>query len=156
MSDFVEERIVKVVFDTEASDSAGVSNKTATAHPSGVFIPKNAIITNAFYEVNTQFTTAGADAGTLAIMVHDAGDLLGTIAVSAAGNVLDTGTIRGTLIGSPAMADGNHEAAVDWAATKVATYKKVHLADEEVTFTIATQAFTAGKLTLYIEYIVGE
>ena len=55
MSDFKTNRLVKVVFDSAGTDSAGISNKTIAAHPSGVFIPDNAIILNAFYEVNTTF-----------------------------------------------------------------------------------------------------
>jgi len=152
-SDFLNKSLVKVVFDTDANDSAGVSNKTAAAHPSGVFIPDNAIITNAFYEVNTTFTTAGADAGTIAIMIEGAGDLVVAIAVSAAGNIFDAG-IHGTLAGSVIMRTVAGDTGILAAAGKVATYIKVD-GQEEVTFTVATQALTAGKLTLYIEYVVG-
>ena len=158
MSDFLEKKLVKVVFDTAASDSAGVSNKTVAAHPSGVFIPDNAIITRAFYEVNTTFTTAGADAGTIGIGVEGVGagteDLKVAIAVSAAGDVWDEG-LHGTLAGSPALGDdAAHTDSIMWAALKAASYVKT-TGHEEVTFNVATQALTAGKLTLYIEYVVG-
>ena len=157
MSDFLEKKMVQVVFDTASTDSAGVANTTVAAHPSGVFIPDNAIITNAFYEVNTLFTTAGADAGTIGIGVENAAagteDLVVAIAVSDAGNVWDAG-IHSTLAGNYAMPDGTHETAIEDAALKVASYVKT-TGNEEVTFNVAVQALTAGKLTLYIEYVVG-
>ena len=85
MSDFLGKRIIKVVFDTAGTDSAGVANTTIAAHPSGVFIPDNAIVTNAFYEVNTTFTSDATDAGTIAISIEGADDVVAAIAISAGG-----------------------------------------------------------------------
>lgn len=154
MSEFIEKKLVKVVFDTAASDSAGVANTTVAAHPSGVFIPDNAIITDAFYEVNTTFVSAGADAGTIAIHLEGADDLVAAIAISDASNVWDAG-IHGTLASAATLgADVAHTDAIMYAALKVASYIKVD-GQEEVTFTVGGQVLSAGKLTLYIEYVVG-
>ena len=158
MSEFIEKKVVKVVFDTAGTDSAGVANTTVAAHPSGVFIPDNAIITRAFYEVNTTFVSGGADAGTIGIGVEGVGagteDLKVAIAISDAGNVWDAG-IHGTLAGSPALGDdAAHTDAIMWAALKAASYVKT-TGHEEVTFNVAGQVLSAGKLTLYIEYVVG-
>lgn len=157
MSEFTGKQVVQVVFDTAGTDSAGVANTTIAAHPSGVIIPDNAIITNAFYEVNTLFTSAGADAGTIGIGVEGVGagteDLVVAIAISAAGDIWDAG-IHSTLAGSYAMADASHETAVQDAGLKAASYVKI-TGNEEVTFNVAGQVLTAGKLTLYIEYVVG-
>jgi len=155
MSDFVIERTVKVVFDTEANDNSGVANTTIAAHPSGVFIPDNAIITHAFYEVNTTFTSAGADAGTIAIHVESADDLVAAIAISDATNVWDAG-IHGTLaIPGTGANDAAHNTAVECIALEAAAYIKT-AGVEDVTFTVAGQVLATGKLTLYITYVVGD
>ena len=151
MSDFLNKRLIAVVFDTAANDSAGTSNKTVAAHPTGVFIPDNAIITNAFYEVNTTFTSS-TDGATIAIMTEGAGDVKAGIAISDATNVWDAG-IHAGLPGNFAL-DGNALTAIAMAAAKSASYIKVD-GQEEVTFTVGVEALTAGKLTLYIEYVVG-
>jgi len=160
MSDFLTKRIVKVTYDTAANDAQGVSNKTIAAHPTGVFIPDNAIITNAFYEVETTFTSDATDAGTIAIHIESAGDLVAAIAISATGDIWDGGGaiagVHGTLVGSPILganaADG--DTAIEYAAIKADSFIKV--ADvEEVTFTVAVEPLLLGKLHLYIEYVMG-
>ena len=151
MSDFLERRLIKVVFDTASTDSAGVSNKTAAAHPSGIFVPDNAIITKAFYEVNTGFSTVGGDAGTIAIHVEGGNDIVSTMSVADAGNIWDAG-LHSTIVNNWTCTSANTE--IVEAALQADSWIKV--ADhEEVTFTVATQVLTAGKLTLYIEYVTG-
>lgn len=154
MSDFKNKRLIKFEFDHAGTDSAGVSNSTTAAHPTGVFIPDNAIITDAFYEVSESFTSTGGDAGTLALNIEGAGDLVAATAVGAA-TVWGAG-IKGTLAGSLAYgADAAHDTAIEVAALKAATYVKVG-GQEEVTFTVGNaQTLSAGHLTLFIEYVVG-
>jgi hypothetical protein len=153
MSDFLNKRLVKVVFDTAANDSAGVSNKTAAAHPTGIFIPDNAIITSAFYEVNTTFTSA-TDTATIAIMVEGAGDVVAALAINDGTNIWDAG-VHGTIVGAPTLgADSSHDTAIEVGALTAASFIKVADA-EEVTFTVGTDVLTAGKLTLYLEYVTG-
>ena len=154
MSDFLEKRLIKVVFDTAGTDSADVSNKTVAAHPSGVFIPDNAIITNAFYEVNTIMNST-ADTATIAIMAKGANDLVSAIAINDGTNVWDAG-IHGTLATAPNLgADGSHDTALKVIALYAALMVKID-GQEEITFTVGTQALLTGKLTLYIEYVIGE
>jgi len=154
MNDFLTKRIVKVVFDTAANDNSGVANTTQAAHPSGVFIPDNAIITNAFYEVNTTFTSA-ADTATIAIHVEGANDLVSALAINDGTNIWDAG-LHGTLATAPALGvDAAHDTAVEVIALYAAIMVKTD-GVEDVTFTVGTQALATGKLTLYIEYVMGE
>lgn len=145
----VARRVVSAVFDP----SANTGERTVAAHGLGVYIPDNAIITNAWIDVITTFTTAGADAGTIAVMVQGAGDLTAAIAVSAAGDVWDAG-IHGCLPGSYAEATVAGDTAILDAARKAASYIKL-TAEREITVTVATQALTAGKMVVYVEYVLG-
>lgn len=132
--------------------SANTGERTVAAHGLGVYIPSKAIITNAWYDVITTFTTASADSGTIALSVEGAGDLKAAIAVSAAGDVWDAG-IRGCLPGSYAEATVAGDTAVLDAARKAASYVKT-TAERELTATVATAALTAGKLNLFVEYVL--
>lgn len=153
MSDFLNTRLIKVVFDTAGTDSAGTANTTAAAHPTGVFVPDNAIVTRCFYEVNTTFTSA-SDTATIAIMIEGANDVVSAIAINDGTNPWDAG-IHGTIVGSPTLgADAAHDTAIEVGALIAASFIKVD-GQEEVTFTVGTDVLTAGKLTLYIEYVMG-
>jgi len=149
MNEFLTQRIVKVRFDA-------TGGKAIAAYGLNTFIPTGAIITDAFYNVVTTFTTASADAGTIALMVESAGDLKAAIAVSDASNVWDAG-VHGTLAGSPAV--GSNASTLDagtaliYSARKAASLIKT-TTDKEVTATVATQALTAGILDLYITYLL--
>jgi len=156
MSNFVNKRTVKVTFDYSGTDSAGVSNATLDlAHPTGVFIPDNAIITAAFYEVATTFVSA-TDACTIAIHVEGAGDLVAAIAISDGTTVWDA-RIHGTLVKAGTGAnDAAHDSAVKVIALEAAAMVKV-ADNEEVTFTLGgTEDLTAGRLNLWIDYVIGE
>lgn len=141
----------KVVFDTAGTDSAGVSNTTTAAHGSGVFIPQGAIITNAYYNVETTFTDGASDTATIAIKVVGTGDLKAAISIAAAGDVWDAG-IHGCLPGSYAEATVAGDTAVLDAARKAASYIATGTTAKEVVFTVGTAALTAGRLVLYIDY----
>ena len=144
--------IATAVYDTAGADSSGVSNKTIAAHGLGVFLPVGAIITKAWYDVVTTFTSA-TDAGTVAIKVQSANDILSAIAISDATNVLDAG-IHGSILGFPNMgADAAHDSAVEVAALFASTYLKL-TAERELVATVAVEALTAGKLNLFVEYII--
>lgn len=153
MSDFKNKRLVKFEWDHAGIDSAGVSNATVAAHPTGIFIPDNAIITDAFYEVSETVISATNDC-TLALMIEGANDLVSATAPGA-GTVWAVG-IRGTLAGALTLgADAAHDTAIKFAALKAASYIKI-AGQEEVTFTVAgNEALTAGHLTLFIEYVLG-
>lgn len=133
--------------------SANTGERTVAAHGLGVYIPDNAIITNAWVDVTTTFTSAN-DSATIALKVESAGDLTAAIAISDASNVWDAG-IHGCLPGSYAEATVAGDTAVLDAARKAASYVKTS-AIREITATVAVQALTAGKLNVYVEYVISE
>lgn len=104
---------------------------------SGMKIPQGHLITNSAYDVVTTCTTAGTNAGTMAISVEAANDIVTATAVS-------TGTtwnnVTNMVAGTPVS-----------AATAIKT-----TADREVTFTLATNAFTAGEVNIYLDVIPSE
>lgn len=103
----------------------------------GVFIPANAIIVDSLIQVITTCKTADADAGTMAISVLNANDIVSAIAVSDASNPWDAGLHAGVPVGS--------------AATSIA----LSTTAKEITATIATKAFTAGKFNVFLQYVIG-
>jgi len=105
----------------------------------GVTIPDNAIVCGGFVDVVTTCTTASADAGTMAIHVQSANDIVSAVAVSDGANPWDAGL----------------KAIVPKANTPESTAIKL-TADRAITATIATQAFTAGKFTVFLYYLVGD
>jgi hypothetical protein len=119
----------KCVFDP----SARTGDRTIAAHGCGLTIPKNAIVTRAVYKVLTTFTSA-TDAGTIAIKIASANDVVSAVAIST-GTTWDAST---PVLGIPVTATAN-----TWITTT---------ADSEVTFTVAVEALTAGKLVLFVEW----
>lgn len=105
----------------------------------GVTIPDNAIICGGFVDVVTTLTTAGADAGTIALHVQSANDIVSAIAVSNVANPWDAGL----------------HAIVPKANTPESTGIKLTAA-REITATIAGQAVTAGKFNVFLYYLVGD
>jgi hypothetical protein len=104
----------------------------------GVTIPDNAIVCGGFVDVATTCTTAGADAGTMALHVQGANDIVTAVAVSAATDW-----------------DAGLHAITPKANTPESTGIKLTAA-RAITATIATQAFTAGKFTLFLYYLQGD
>ena len=107
------------------------------AHGLGVTLPDNAIVVGGFVDVVTTCTTAGADAGTMAIHVQTAGDIVAAVAVSTAGNAWDAG-----LHAIIPKADTPETTGIKLTAARV------------ITATIATQAFTAGKFVVFLYYVL--
>ena len=140
--------IATAIYDTALNDSAGVSNKTVAAHGLGVFLPTKAIITRAWWDVVTTFTSA-ADSATIAFSAQSAGDINAAIAISDASNVWDAG-VHGGLPGAYAL-DGNALSQIAMSAALAATFVKL-TAERELVATVAVQALTAGKAVLFVEY----
>ncbi len=149
----VASKIAQVIFDTAASDSSGVANTTTAAHGLGVYLPIGAVITRAWYQVKTTFTSA-TDAATIALKVTGTGDLVAAIAISDASNVWDAGA-HGCLPGNPAEATVAGDTAILSAARMAATYIAALTAEKELIATVAVEALTAGKLILWVEYVQG-
>jgi hypothetical protein len=134
-------------------DVTGGDSGTIAAHGLGVYIPTKAIITNAWVDVVTTFTSA-TDAATIALKVESANDLTAAIAISNASNVWDAG-VHGCLPGSYAEATVAGDTAVLDAARKAASYIKT-TAVREITATVAVEALTAGKMNVYLEYVLSD
>jgi hypothetical protein len=105
----------------------------------GVTLPDNAIVIGGFVDVVTTCTSAGADAGTMALHIQSANDLVSAIAISNGGNPWDEGL----------------HAIVPKSNTPESTSIKCTAA-RAITATIAGQAFTAGKFTVFLHYVVGD
>lgn len=111
-----------------------VDGGTIAAHGLGVTIPDNAVIYGGWVDKITTATSA-SDAGTMAISVEGANDIVTATAISS-GTTWDA---PGRLAVIPVMT----------AATTVKT-----TAAREITATIAGEAWTAGKFVVALYYVV--
>lgn len=145
-----EFHVIKATFDP----TANTGERTQAAHAVGAFLPDNAIIIGGFIDVISIFTSAGGDAGTIAVKVVGANDIVTAIAISAGGNVWDDG-LHGILPGSYAQANGDSDTAILDKARIAASFVKTTAA-ARITFTVATQNLTAGKCNIYLKYIISE
>lgn len=111
-------------------------NSIGTVH-TGVIIPSGHIIVNSAYDCPTMCKTNGSDAGTMAITVNSAGDIVSATAVST-----DTtwDNVTNMVAGTPVSA---------------ATAVKL-TADRELLFVLASKAFTAGEVVVYLDVIPSE
>jgi hypothetical protein len=135
--------------------SANTGDRTVAAHGLGVYIPTKAIITRVWYDVVTTFTSASADAGTIALHIQAADDVIAAIAISDATNPWDAG-LHGTLLGYPNLgADAAHDSAAEVAALFAGVMLKT-TAEREITATVAVAALTAGKANIYVEYVISD
>ena len=120
-------RIAVAKFDP----SGDATKRPVASYDLGVAIPAGALVVGFWYEVITTFTSAGANAGTIALTVESAGDLKAAMAISDASNPYNAGRVK-----------------VSITAPVLTTQ------DRELTATVAGQALTAGKLVLYVEYVL--
>lgn len=104
----------------------------------GVTIPDNALIVGSSVDVITTATSAG-DAGTMALSVEGANDIVAAVAINDAANPWDAGS-GPALVVNPTDAD-----------THVKTTQP-----RQVTATIAAEAFTAGKFVVYLFYVIAD
>jgi hypothetical protein len=121
------ERTARVTYDVS------VDGGEVGAHALGVSLPANSIITRSWFYTVTQFTDGGS--GTVALSCEDAGNIY------AAADI--TGNSAGAFVtGVQDDAIGNFTGSI--------------AASCEVTATVATAEQTAGKLILFIRYVVVE
>ena len=113
------------------------SGLAVATHGMDLEIPDNAVITRAFYEVLTTFTSAG-DAATIALGVNtdDASGIVAAIAISDGTNPWDAGL---------------HDGVPDGAAANMTT-KTTGV--REIEAVVGVEALTDGLLHLFIEYVV--
>lgn len=125
-------RVARFEFD------AGVeANRAIGAHGTGVTLPIHAIVVGGFVDVNTKFDSDATDAGTIAIKVEGANDIISAAAVS----------------GAPYSTVGR-KAIVSKANTPESTSVKCTAA-REITCTVAVEPLLSGKLTGYLYYVEG-
>jgi len=118
-------------------DCATAANRPIGAHGTGVILPANAIVVGGFVDVNTKFDSDASDAGTIAISVQAANDIISAAAVS----------------GAPYSTIGR-KAIVPKANTPESTSVKTSAA-KEITCTVAVEPLLTGKLTGYLYYVEG-
>lgn len=123
----------------KAQYNFAVHGGTIGAKNLGVAIPAKAVICGGFVEVLTTCTTEGSDAGTMALSVERANDIVAAIAVSDVSNPWDAGK----------------HAIIPKANTPESTSVKTTVA-RNVTATIAVQNFTAGRLNVWLYYVVSD
>ena len=154
LNPFLTEKVVKATWDIPNHPSFAAGELVIGSYSPNdgiVTIPSGAIITDVIIDVETTCTTAGADAGTAAIGYTGAtGAFVAAIAVSDASNVWDAG-VQGSLLKSFAL-DGNALTAVAMKNAIADTYIKAG-ANVNLLLTLATQDFTAGKISVYVKYI---
>lgn len=128
---YMQKRIIRATYDV------AVDGGTIAAHGLGVTIPANAIIVRSWFYTVTQFVDAGS--GTVAIHCETANNIFSAADI--------TGNADGVLV------DGVQQAFATFDGTGAAG---ILGAACEPTATVATAAQTAGKLVLFIEYMVAE
>ena len=124
--------VARATFDP----SANAGERTIAAHDLGVTLPDNAIVIGGFVDVITTFTS-GTDVGTVAISVEGANDIVSAIAINDGGNPWDAGK----------------QAIIPKANTPESTGVKTTAA-RAITATVAVEELTAGKLVLFLLYVV--
>jgi len=129
-------RAARFTFDP----SANTGERTIAAHGLGVTLPDNAVVLGGYIEILTTFQSAGADAGTIALSVEGANDLVTATAISS-------GTFWDAVKGKVVVPDALNAAGV---ATSIKTS-----AAREITATVGSQALTAGKLVGWLFYVIG-
>lgn len=105
---------------------------TIGPHGLGVSLPAGAIVTRSYLQIGTQFVDAGA--GSVALQCEDANNILTATDITA----LTATTLR----------DGQ-------STGSLATMVQGIAANCELTAVVAGSAQTAGKLVVFVEYVVG-
>lgn len=125
-------RVARFLFD-----AATLTNRTIAAHGTGVTLPIHAIVVGGFVDVNTAFTSDATNAGTIAISVQAANDVITASAVS--------GAPYSTIGRKPIIPKANTPESTSLKCT----------AAREITCTVAGEALLTGKLTGYLYYVEG-
>ena len=139
------------------------NNASASCTAGGIWIPDGALITKAYYFVQTTFADGNDDSQQLSLGYTGAlAAFVASIAISATGtNGVAAGQwdagIHGTLVGMGANlgADAAHDSALEVIALNAATM--IHLtATKELLLTTAddsSEVVEVGKLSCWVEYV---
>ena len=124
-------KVLKLVIDTTTADGQSTFGSIG-AHRTAFTLPANAIVTNSYAQINTQFADSGT--GTVSVACETAGNILAVRDdTSSSANTY----LYGESTGEPSA------------------FKRISSACY-VYFIVAGAAQTAGKMTIFIEYVVGE
>jgi hypothetical protein len=125
-------------FDATGGKAIGTHNFLDPITGVAITLPPNAYVTDGFYVVNTTFTSAGADAGTIAlgIATDAAAGLKAAVAISDGTNPYDAGKFAIIPVGT------------------VATFAAITTAERNVIAVVATQNLTAGVMKICLKYSV--
>lgn len=118
-------RVAKVIYDT-ATDGGTIATRGL-----GVFLPAKALIKQAWFYIDQQFVDAGS--GTVALFCEDAN------------NIFSAADITGSAVGTITSGVQTGTAA---------NMSKAIASPCEISAVVAGSAQTAGKLTLWVEYVV--
>lgn len=150
-------RVAKGIFDPSANEDERTKNASYYLKDEDggyVVIPDNSVIIDALVDVITTFTDGASDTEAIALSLQAANDLVSSIAISDGTNVWDAG-IHGTLMGNFAL-DGSALTAIAMAAARAGSLLKT-TAERMPYVTLANTAdLTAGKMFVYILYLVSE
>lgn len=125
-------RVARATYDISGGDDGAVGS-----HGLGVTIPDNAIILDGVVDVITTFADGDDDSATIAIQVEAANDIVSAVAISDSGDPWDQGL-------QDVVPDGT-------AANMVRTTD-----DQEITAVVADDEIDAGKLVVFLRYVVSE
>jgi hypothetical protein len=123
---------VRGVYNFATTGGAVGAQNLVDDQGNAILLPVGAIIVRSYYDVITAFTSGGS--ATVALSVQAANDVLSALAVAS----LTTGVAAGVSTGS------------------AATMKKVSTTAKPLVLTVATAALTAGKMNVFLEYVLSE
>ena len=116
------------------AEFSATSGKDVAAYDLNMLLPAGCVVKNVYYKVLTTFTSA-TDAGTIALRLLGANDLVSAVAISNGGNPWDAAALP-------------VQSLVSSLATALVT-----TAETRLVATVAVEALTAGKLVVFAEYV---
>jgi hypothetical protein len=134
-------RVARVTYNISGNSAIwGSSTYDSGVHKTGVTIPAKSIITDSYLYIATALT-ATSGSPTIAFHCEDAANILGASSLTAypAGTILN-----GKQYGSSSPAGDSTVGLTGGIA-----------ADCRITGTVSTNSYSAGKLVLFVEYVVG-
>ncbi len=124
-------RVARIIWDP-----SGVSgDRSVASHASGITIPANAVIRQVWFYTKTSLVSASNN-GTIAVQCNNANDIFSAADIDATTGVAGQ-------IGSGV------ETGIAANMLKVTTAC-------DITFVVGTNAFSAGKMDWFIEYVIAE
>jgi hypothetical protein len=145
----------------DASVTNLANNASASCTTGSVFIPEGALITKAYYYVETTFADGNDDSAQLSLgITGSTAAFVASIAIASAGTngvaggQWDAG-IHHTLIGAGSDEEGdNAETQLENAKNLATSMLHITANSELLLTTNDDEAVETGKLTLYVEYVL--